>query len=117
MFLVFRRTTKIFAEPIRNFGPRACAPSPGGRGRPGGCRPAWDEIGRSGYHGATIMPEARTAPGEIRGAVRLTHCSGLDKSGAAEGTRTPDPIITNDVLYQLSYSGGGVLLAGVFAAV
>ena len=25
--------------------------------------------------------------------------------GAAEGTRTPDPIITNDVLYQLSYSG------------
>ncbi len=27
------------------------------------------------------------------------------KAGAAEGTRTPDPIITNDVLYQLSYSG------------
>ena len=27
------------------------------------------------------------------------------KDGAAEGTRTPDPIITNDVLYQLSYSG------------
>ena len=27
------------------------------------------------------------------------------KYGAAEGTRTPDPIITNDVLYQLSYSG------------
>jgi hypothetical protein len=28
-----------------------------------------------------------------------------EKIGAAEGTRTPDPIITNDVLYQLSYSG------------
>ena len=28
-----------------------------------------------------------------------------EKTGAAEGTRTPDPIITNDVLYQLSYSG------------
>ena len=28
-----------------------------------------------------------------------------DLYGAAEGTRTPDPIITNDVLYQLSYSG------------
>ena len=27
------------------------------------------------------------------------------ESGAAEGIRTPDPIITNDVLYQLSYSG------------
>ena len=26
-------------------------------------------------------------------------------TGAGEGTRTPDPIITNDVLYQLSYSG------------
>ena len=25
--------------------------------------------------------------------------------GAAEWTRTPDPIITNDVLYHLSYSG------------
>ncbi len=29
----------------------------------------------------------------------------FEKIGAAEGTRTPDPIITNDVLYQLSYSG------------
>ena len=28
-----------------------------------------------------------------------------EEFGAAEGTRTPDPIITNDVLYQLSYSG------------
>ncbi len=27
------------------------------------------------------------------------------KAGAAEETRTPDPIITNDVLYQLSYGG------------
>ena len=34
------------------------------------------------------------------------------ESGAAEGTRTPDPIITNDVLYQLSYSG---LPAGLIA--
>jgi hypothetical protein len=28
-----------------------------------------------------------------------------EKNGAGEGTRTPDPIITNDVLYQLSYTG------------
>src|ERR1700760_122108 len=27
-------------------------------------------------------------------------------AGAARGTRTPDPVITNDVLYQLSYCGG-----------
>ena len=32
------------------------------------------------------------------------------ESGAAEGTRTPDPIITNDVLYHLSYSGIGGLV-------
>ena len=27
------------------------------------------------------------------------------ESGAARGTRTPDPLITNEVLYQLSYCG------------
>jgi hypothetical protein len=33
--------------------------------------------------------------------------SGLDilSGGAARGIRTPDPIITNDVLYRLSYCG------------
>src|SRR3984893_7042678 len=28
------------------------------------------------------------------------------QDGAARGIRTPDPVITNDVLYQLSYCGG-----------
>lgn len=37
--------------------------------------------------------------------------SGINR-GAAEGTRTPDPIITNDVLYQLSYSGIWLCRAG-----
>ena len=40
--------------------------------------------------------------------VRSVACvSGPDKVklGAARGTRTPDPVITNDVLYQLSYCG------------
>jgi hypothetical protein len=27
------------------------------------------------------------------------------KTGAARGIRTPDPVITNDVLYRLSYCG------------
>jgi hypothetical protein len=38
----------------------------------------------------------------------VTDVSGPDngRSGAAEGTRTPDPLITNEVLYQLSYRGG-----------
>jgi hypothetical protein len=30
----------------------------------------------------------------------------LEKRGAANRTRTCDPVITNDVLYQLSYCGG-----------
>ena len=29
----------------------------------------------------------------------------MDENGAGDRTRTYDPIITNDVLYQLSYSG------------
>ena len=38
----------------------------------------------------------------------VTYVSGLDKCefGAARGIRTPDPVITNDVLYRLSYCGG-----------
>jgi hypothetical protein len=38
----------------------------------------------------------------------VIQASGPDKeaAGAARGTRTPDPVITNDVLYQLSYCGG-----------
>ena len=35
--------------------------------------------------------------------------------GAGEGTRTPDPIITNDVLYQLSYTGVLRAALGPFA--
>ena len=35
----------------------------------------------------------------------LKNHNNLTRTGAAEETRTPDPIITNDVLYQLSYSG------------
>src|SRR3978361_2373891 len=31
--------------------------------------------------------------------------SGVARSGAANRTRTCDPVITNDVLYQLSYCG------------
>lgn len=44
---------------------------------------------------------------ELRGgAILLNKISDLiDICGAADRTRTYDPIITNDVLYQLSYSG------------
>ena len=37
-------------------------------------------------------------------------CAGF--FGAGNRNRTYDPIITNDVLYQLSYSGVGAILAG-----
>ena len=30
-----------------------------------------------------------------------------EEAGAARGIRTPDPLITNEVLYQLSYCGDG----------
>src|SRR6187551_3451182 len=39
----------------------------------------------------------------------------LEKAGAARGIRTPDPIITNDVLYRLSYCGIGASGAGIEA--
>src|SRR4051812_44980315 len=32
--------------------------------------------------------------------------AGRGDAGAARGIRTPDPVITNDVLYRLSYCGG-----------
>ena len=35
----------------------------------------------------------------------LIYNDNIEKTGAAEGIRTPDPIITNDVLYRLSYCG------------
>jgi hypothetical protein len=38
----------------------------------------------------------------------MKHFRGLD--GAARGIRTPDPLITNEVLYQLSYCGIGFAL-------
>ncbi len=34
-----------------------------------------------------------------------TVAQAIDFAGAARGIRTPDPIITNDVLYRLSYCG------------
>jgi hypothetical protein len=48
----------------------------------------------------------------------VTYVSGQDNelAGAARGIRTPDPVITNDVLYQLSYCGeprGARLKAGL----
>ena len=48
----------------------------------------------------TLVPRAKLQLSEV--------------GGAAEGTRTPDPIITNDVLYQLSYSGVPDGLLAVF---
>ncbi len=32
----------------------------------------------------------------------------LESLGAARGIRTPDPLITNEVLYQLSYCGAAI---------
>jgi hypothetical protein len=39
------------------------------------------------------------------GRPSISYSQQFDFIGAARGIRTPDPIITNDVLYQLSYCG------------
>ena len=44
----------------------------------------------------------REQPGDMISLIVL-YFIGID--GAARGIRTPDPVITNDVLYQLSYCG------------
>ncbi len=44
----------------------------------------------------------RREPGRRAGLAPLNPCTGPEADG---GTRTPDPIITSDVLYQLSYVG------------
>ena len=44
---------------------------------------------------------------------KATNTTGLKFiNGAVEGIRTPDPRITNAVLYQLSYDGNGRTIAG-----
>ena len=41
---------------------------------------------------------------------RLLKSFKLKENGADEGTRTPDPLITNQTLYQLSYVGLPIFL-------
>jgi hypothetical protein len=38
-----------------------------------------------------------------------------NKAGAGRGIRTPDPLITNQMLYQLSYAGETFILPGALA--
>ena len=54
-----------------------------------------------------LAPDALIAPSERLARTTDEGSSSLpaEGTGAAERTRTSDPIITNDVLYQLSYSG------------
>jgi len=47
-----------------------------------------------------------------RGKIGWRFRVALEDGGAARGIRTPDPIITNDVLYQLSYCGIGAKKRG-----
>ena len=53
---------------------------------------------------------SRIRPDREHGAMRARRCSIRVKTGAAEGTRTPDPRFTKAVLYQLSYRGTGSVL-------
>src|SRR5262249_56708640 len=52
------------------------------------------------------QPERHEVVTHVSGTIRyLCVRSGHISPGAARGIRTPDPIITNDVLYRLSYCG------------
>jgi hypothetical protein len=43
-------------------------------------------------------------PYSVRTSITAGSTAGLASSGAGEGIRTPDPLITNQMLYQLSYA-------------
>ncbi len=49
------------------------------------------------------LPKLRSKKVSIENYLQL-----IELIGAARENRTPDPIITNDVLYQLSYCGKSV---------
>lgn len=49
---------------------------------------------------------------ESRHPTSVSQTRATERNGAAEGTRTPDPNITNVVLYQLSYCGVPLFEAG-----
>ena len=57
--------------------------------------------------GTTLSTTARHEAVTVSWVGSVTYLSGLGKfeTGAAEGTRTPDPRFTKAVLYQLSYRG------------
>ena len=73
---------------------------------------ALDQQIGDGDHGINMDRGFTAIVAKVRtgGGLSLWHpalqWSGKPKAGAARGIRTPDPIITNDVLYQLSYCGG-----------
>jgi hypothetical protein len=58
----------------------------------------------SRHERSRMIAERSATPGQQERAKRRW---AVDKTFEADGeTRTPDPIITSDVLYQLSYVGG-----------
>lgn len=67
-------------------------------------RAATRPLARRAASGHAAVPDRQPIPlGEPRQS-EISRNPGV-LSGAARGIRTPDPVITNDVLYQLSYCG------------
>ena len=71
-------------------------------------------------HHVTSLPPGWPLPGELRSYARArttttTACRRpVLRQEADEGTRTPDPLLTMEVLYRLSYVGGPpAMLAGI----
>ena len=63
-------------------------------------------------HNARALDEAC---GAVTAEAAKSTSEGMDwGAGAARGIRTPDPVITNDVLYRLSYCGEPESLVDAF---
>jgi hypothetical protein len=56
-------------------------------------------------HAPKCAGKMRVTPMKLRDQCAWMQNQADVVAGAAEGTRTPDPLITNEVLYQLSYRG------------
>ena len=64
-------------------------------------------VGAGGFEPPKAVPtDLQSAPFGHSGTLPHIHYSIENKNGAGGRTRTPDLLITNQLLYQLSYTGG-----------
>ena len=70
-------------------------------------------VARSAFPSRRFLSSKKAEPPILKGFLDQVRYLGMGIAGAANRTRTCDPVITNDVLYQLSYCGGPNAASGV----